>query len=162
MEEPRAVRWSVDRAAPPQAEAASGAAPGAPDAPAGPAPPRPEPNDPATGPDSQWFTHEMHVPSSVRLNQLFGGGSSAATSSGWSELDLEVERLAQVRAAAHMVWHGIHLPRTLREANKCHAHCPRLVVGPCAIAGRPVPLQRRHPKSAALGRALTWRCPAAS
>ncbi|KIZ07205.1 hypothetical protein MNEG_0756, partial [Monoraphidium neglectum] len=45
--------------------------------------------------DADWFTHDMHVPSSVRLNHLFEAGGSNASSSGWSELDLEVERLAQ-------------------------------------------------------------------
>jgi hypothetical protein len=40
---------------------------------------------------------EHHVPSSVRLNRLLGQGS-LGSDSGWSELDLEVERLAQARA----------------------------------------------------------------
>ena len=56
---------------------------GAPDAPEPSARGRASPHgsyDPATGPDVNWFTHEMHVPSSVRLNQLFAGGGSAEPS----------------------------------------------------------------------------------
>jgi hypothetical protein len=51
-----------------------------------------------------WMTHELHVPSVARLGDLMdagsargGGGPSRTTgTSGWSELSLEVERLAEV------------------------------------------------------------------
>lgn len=62
------------------------------------APPQQHAPNPTGG--DEWNTHEQRVPSSVRLAQLMQAGSVMSGSSGssWSELDLEVERLAQVGA----------------------------------------------------------------
>ncbi|KAI8466084.1 MAG: cora-like Mg2+ transporter protein-domain-containing protein [Monoraphidium minutum] len=113
---------------------------------------RSAPSRAATGADADWFTYDMHVPSSVRLNRLMGaaarggpaagaassrggGGGGAGAggggtgSSGWSELDLEA-------------------------LSELHCHCDITVVDYCRTRTRFTTGERRAALTAAFRRPM--------